>query len=82
MYFSRLKFELKAYGYSVDNIAYLKGIESSGTQRGATAITIMPDGSFSQVHKNAYIDYGCDLNKFYPVYLDHVLWPEQYRTVQ
>ena len=70
-----------SYGYSLDNTAYGKGIKDSGEQRGATLIQVNADGTFTQQHKNAYTDYGCDLNKFSSVYLDKHLYPEQYRTV-
>lgn len=70
-----------AYGYSIDNIAYKNAISNSGLQRGATVITLSPDGTISQAHKNAYIDYGCDTDAFIPVYLDHVMKPDEYRTV-
>jgi len=70
-----------AYGYSVDNEAYGDKIMNSGLQRGATVITIEPDGTFTQVHKNAYTDYGCETDKFVPVYLDHTLYENSYRTV-
>lgn len=45
-----------SYGNSIDNIAY-SDINSYGIQRGCTVITIANDGTFSQVHKNAYLDY-------------------------
>ena len=45
------------YGYSIDNIAY-KDIDMSGLQRGATIITIAPDGKRTTEYKNAYLDYG------------------------
>lgn len=70
-----------SYGYSVDNTAYGKDIQSAGLQRGATVITVSPDGSFSQQHKNAYLDYGCDTEAFGHVYLDRQLYPQYYRTV-
>ncbi len=70
-----------AYGYSVDNEAYGDKIMSAGLQRGATVITINQDGSFTQVHKNAYKDYGVDPNKFVPVDVDKKLYPDMYRTV-
>lgn len=69
------------YGYSIDNIAYGNDISNSGLQRGATVITINSDGKIDQVHKNAYIDYGCDTDIYVPVYLDHVMKPDEYRTV-
>ena len=71
-----------SYGYSVDNTAYGNAIASVGSQRGATVITVHPDGSFEQVHKNAYTDYGCDPNLFVEVDPDAVFYPKQYRTVQ
>ena len=45
------------YGYSIDNIAY-KDLDMSGLQRGATIITIAPDGTRTTEYKNAYLDYG------------------------
>lgn len=45
------------YGYSIDNIAY-KDIDKYGLQRGATIITIKPDGKRETKYKNAYLDYG------------------------
>lgn len=68
------------YGYSIDNIAYGNGISNSGLQRGTTVITLYSDGTFNQVHKNAYLDYGCETDRFVDVYLDHVLYPDMYRT--
>lgn len=70
------------YSYSVDNIAYGNEISNSGLQRGASVITLHPDKSFSVSHKNAYRDYGCSVDEFLPVYLDHVMWDEWYRTVE
>ena len=67
---------LLSYGYSLDNEAYGDKIMYSGLQRGATVITVNEDGSFSQQHKNAYLDYGIDQNKFVEVYLDRKLYPE------
>lgn len=69
-----------AYGYSIDNIAYGNKISYVGSQRGATVITVKPDGSFTQEHRNAYSYYGCDNNLFYEVDEDGILWPELYRT--
>lgn len=71
-----------SYGYSVDNEAYGNEISESGTQRGATVITVSPDGSFKQVHKNAYTDYGCSTTMFKDIYLDRPLYPEFFRTVE
>ena len=69
-----------AYSYSVDNEAYGDEIMQSGTQRGAGVVTVKADGSFKIENKNAYLDYGCDTEKFTDVYLDHPLYPEWYRT--
>lgn len=64
-----------SYGYSLDNEAYGDKIMYSGLQRGATVITVNEDGSFTQQHKNAYLDYGVETNKFVDVYLDKKLYP-------
>ncbi len=72
---------LLAYNYSIDNSAY-KGINRAGLQRGASVITIRPDGSFEHVYKNTYLDYGIPTDKFYDVYLDRHLHPEWFRTVE
>lgn len=71
-----------AYGYSVDNIAYGNEISNVGSQRGATVITVSPDGTFSEVHKNAYKDYGCETDKFVPVDPDGIFTPGLYRTYE
>lgn len=71
-----------AYGYSIDNEAYGNKVRYSGIQRGATVITLNPDGSFGQQHKNAYLDYGVDQHKFFDVYLDHALYEDDLRTVE
>ena len=71
-----------SYGYSLDNEAYGDKIMYSGLQRGANIITISPDGSFTQEHKNAYTDYHCSTDKFVPVYLDHQLYPDMYRSLE
>ena len=63
------------YGYSLDNTAYAD-IASYGLQRGAMVITVKPDGSWTQVHKNAYTDYGCDTDAFIHVSLDNQLYPD------
>lgn len=57
-----------AYGASIDNLAY-SGIAEYGLQRGSMIVTIGEGNEVSQVHKNAYLDYGCDANKFYQVNL-------------
>ena len=64
-----------AYGMSLDNTAY-KGINKSGLQRGAMVVTVKNDNTFTVEHKNAYLDYGVDQNKFYDVYLDKYLYPD------
>ena len=71
-----------AYGYSVDNEAYGDKIMHSGTQRGAMVMTIHGDGSFDMNYKNAYLDYGVELNKVTDVYMDRVLYPDDLRTVE
>ncbi|MBO4678944.1 MAG: hypothetical protein J5626_04675, partial [Lachnospiraceae bacterium] len=71
-----------AYGYSVDNEAYGDKIMHSGLQRGAVLLTLHQDGTFDMKHKNAYLDYGADLNKFTDIYMDRQLYPEDYRTVK
>ncbi|MBQ2091910.1 MAG: hypothetical protein II473_01835, partial [Clostridia bacterium] len=63
------------YGYSLDNTAYA-GIAGYGLQRGAMVITVKPDGTWTQVHKNAYTDYGCDTDAFIHVNLDDYLYPD------
>lgn len=78
----RYKGILLDYGYSLDNEAYGKRIMKSGRQRGATVITIYPDGSYNQVHKNAYKDYGVSMDKFEDVDLDFLLYPDMFRTVK
>jgi len=70
-----------AYGYSIDNEAYGNKIRYSGSQRGATVITLHNDGSFEQKHKNAYKDYGISTTEFFDVYLDHPLYEKDFRTV-
>ena len=55
-----------AYGYSIDNTAYTD-IAKYGLHRGAMIITIDTSNNFSQVHKNAYFDYGCETDKFIEV---------------
>jgi len=45
------------YCYSIDNLAY-EDIIYSGLQRGATIVTISPDGKRTTEFKNAYLDYG------------------------
>ena len=63
------------YGYSIDNIAY-KDIERSGLQRGATIITISPDGSRTTEYKNAYLDYGIPTSfRGRKIYTDRYLYP-------
>lgn len=73
---------LLSYGFSIDHIAYGPQTVFSGSQRGATRIVISPDGKFSQEHLNAYENFSCDKNKFYPVDMDKVLYPEWTRTVE
>lgn len=67
---------LLEYGYSLDNEAYGNKIMYSGLQRGATVITLSPDGTYTLNQKNAYLDYGCDLDKYVDVYLDNYLYPD------
>ena len=71
-----------SYSYSLDNEAYGNKIMYSGIQRGAQVIEIAKDGSFKRQNKNAYLDYGCDPNKFVEVYLDKPLYEEWYRTYE
>ena len=71
-----------AYGHSVDNEAYGDEIMYVGLQRGATIVTIHPDGTFDQVRKNAYKDYGVDPDKFVHVEVDKPLYPDWYRTYE
>ena len=61
------------YGYSIDNLAYTD-INYSGLQRGATIITIAPDGTRTTEYKNAYLDYGVPADKFVDVYTDRLLY--------
>ena len=61
------------YGYSIDNLAYTD-INYSGAQRGATIITIKPDGKRETKFKNAYKDYGVPTNKFVEVYTDKLYY--------
>lgn len=70
------------YGFSVDNEAYGNKIMESGQQRGATVVTLSPDGTFTEQHKNAYLDYGCETDKFTEVYLDHPLYEDSLRTIE
>lgn len=50
------------YGMSVDYLAYV-GIYKKHAQRGCTVITITDDGSFTNVAKNYYTDYGVSVEK-------------------
>jgi len=61
------------YGYSIDNLAYTD-INYSGLQRGATIITIKPDGTRETVFKNAYLDYGIPTDEFVDVYTDQLYY--------
>ena len=61
------------YGYSIDNLAYTD-INYSGLQRGATIITIMPDGTRKTEYRNAYLDYGLPKDEFVDVYTDHLFY--------
>lgn len=61
------------YGYSVDNLAYTD-INYSGAQRGATIITISPNGKRRTEYKNAYKDYGIPTDEFVEVYTNHLLY--------
>ena len=62
------------YGYSIDNLAYTD-INYSGLQRGATIITIAPDGKRTTEYKNAYLDYGLPTQfEEYEVYTDHLYY--------
>ena len=61
------------YAYSVDNLAYA-GIDKSGLQRGATIITITPEGRRKTAYKNAYKDYGIPTDEFVEVYTDRLLY--------
>ena len=64
-----------AYGMSLDNTAY-KGIAKSGLQRGSMIVTVKGDNTFTIDHKNAYLDYGIDANRFYDVNLDHYYYDD------
>ena len=61
------------YGYSIDNLAY-EDINYSGAQRGATVITITPEGKRMTDYNNAYRDYGVQSDKFVDVYTDHLYY--------
>ena len=61
------------YGYSIDNLAYTD-INYSGAQRGATIITIAPDGKRTTDYKNAYKDYGVPTDEFVEVYTDRLFY--------
>ena len=61
------------YGYSIDNLAYTD-INYSGLQRGATIITIAPDGTRTTKYKNAYLDYGIPTDEFVDVYTDKLFY--------
>ena len=61
------------YGYSIDNLAYTD-INYSGVQRGATIITIAPDGKRTTDYKNAYKDYGVPTDEFVEVYTDRLFY--------
>ena len=61
------------YGYSMDNLAYAD-INYSGAQRGATIITITPEGKRITDYNNAYRDYGVPSDEFVEVYTDHLLY--------
>lgn len=71
-----------SYNNSIDNIAYGNPISKNGMQRGATIVTVHNDGSFEQVHKNAYTDYGCSTDMFTKVGVDSPMMPKFYRTVK
>ena len=59
------------YCYSIDNIAYTD-IVNSGLQRGATIVTISPDGKRTTEYKNAYLDYGLTTEpENFEIYTDH-----------
>lgn len=64
-----------SYGNSLDNMAYT-GISKYGLQRGSTVINISKNGSWTQVHKNAYIDYGCSRDKFTKVNMIDWYYPD------
>ena len=64
-----------SYGYSLDNTAYAD-IAKYGLQRGSTVITVKNDGSFTQVHKNAYLDYGVSIDKFFDVNINDLYMPD------
>ena len=64
-----------SYGYSLDNTAYAD-IAKSGLQRGSTVITVKNDGTFTQVHKNAYLDYGVSTDKFFDVNTNDLYMPD------
>lgn len=73
------------YGYSIDNIAYGPEIAKSGTQRGADVITLIfndPRFEWTIAHKNAYVNYKCDYKKFYEMFFDKPLRPEDFRTIE
>ncbi len=61
------------YGYSIDNLAYTD-INYSGLQRGATVITIAPDGTRKTDYRNAYKYYGVPTDAFVEVYTDKLFY--------
>ena len=59
------------YCYSIDNLAYTD-IINSGLQRGATIVTISPDGKRTTEYKNMYLDYGLPTETDgFEIYTDH-----------
>lgn len=64
-----------SYGYSLDNTAYT-GIAKWGKQRGCTVISVKSDGTWTQKHKNVYVDYGASTDKFFKVNIDEWMNPD------
>ena len=58
-----------SFGYSMDHLAYT-GIAPFGKQRGVTLITIQNDGTWAEQHKNLYLDYDVEKDRFIEVTLD------------
>ncbi|MBQ6469202.1 MAG: metallophosphoesterase [Lachnospiraceae bacterium] len=71
----RYKGVLLGYGYSLDNLAY-DSICEYGLQRGCTLFTLKDGGEWSYEHKNAYLDYGVETDRFYEVNLETQLYPD------
>ena len=58
-----------------DILAY-DSICEYGLQRGCTLFTLKDGGEWSYEHKNAYLDYGVETDRFYEVNLETQLYPD------